>query len=84
MLVIHSCEGIVTNRGCVFDTIFIISRGVLIVPVIGVTGEVGVIITVIVLIIIRNRLTIVVVKYNTTGIVAGKAMYKINDCIRHG
>ena len=81
---IHSCGGIVENRGfCVAD-MFIISGGVVIVAIFGVTWEVGVIITITVRIIARERLNIEVGKYKSTWIAVGKGMDTSNDLIRYG
>ena len=84
MVVIQSCGGISSNRGCGVATMFNIVVGVVSVIIISFTGEVGVIITASERIIMRERLTIAVGKDNPTGIAACKGMDTINDLISHG
>ena len=79
MVVIQSCEGIASNRGCGVATMFIIFIGIFIAIIISVTGEVGLIITVSGRIIMRERLTIAVGKDKPTGITAGKGTDTINE-----
>ena len=84
MVDIQSCGGIITNRGYNVATMFIIFGRLIEVTIISVSGEVGVIITVIRSILMRERLTIAVVKDKPTGILVGKGMDMINDLIRNG
>ena len=58
--------------------------GLVIVAIIRVTGEVGVIVNVIGIIIVIEGLTIVIGKDNPTGILEVKGMYMVNDLIMHG
>ena len=70
--------------GCGVSAIFTIFVRMVIVAIISFTGELGVIITVIRSIIMKEGLTIAVGKYKPSGIAAGKVTNTSNDLIRNG